>query len=339
MAVAADMLLLFPIRKWLVDLVIERFRKQGGRVEKVSLSLKEIQLTLLAPLWGRAWEAKQTRSLLVDMPALEMIDHIDFDFSKWETVYDDFLRLIWTARAYQFDRVVDDFIHRFPQGIVVNIGCGLDTGYARINRRPMRWYELDFPDVLALKQTLTPSGVQPVYLPFSVFDSQWFDRIDRDRPVLFMASGVFYYYPFQQVLTLFDQMRQIFPYGELVQDIVSPIGKWATNKYVLEKNQLNSKSYLLWGLTRQKVGAAWGPGFRMIDDLSLFRHIELKKRNLSLKARIRLHLFERLRIGRILHMAFTQENFFGHRLCRFNKGECHNRRPLAVMSATSINPL
>ena len=203
----------------------------------------------------------------------------------------------------------------------------------------MRWYELDFPEVLALKQTLTPSGVQPVYLPFSVFDSQWFDRIDRDRPVLFMASGVFYYYPFQQILTLFDQMRQTFPYGELVQDIVSPIGKWATNKYVLEKNQLNSKSYLLWGLSRQKVGAAWGPGFRMIDDLSLFRHIELKKRNLSLKARIRLCLFERLRIGRILHMAFTQENFFGHRLCRFNKGEFHNRRPLDVMPATPSNPL
>jgi O-methyltransferase involved in polyketide biosynthesis len=52
--------------------------------EKLKIDLKEIQETLLLPLWGRAVESKKENPRLTDTKAVEIIDRIDYDFSRIE---------------------------------------------------------------------------------------------------------------------------------------------------------------------------------------------------------------------------------------------------------------
>ena len=53
--------------------------------------------------------------------------------------------------ARMFDRYVEDFLATHPRGTVVEIGCGLDTGFDRVDDGRVRWFDLDLPDAVALR--------------------------------------------------------------------------------------------------------------------------------------------------------------------------------------------
>jgi O-methyltransferase involved in polyketide biosynthesis len=48
---------------------------------KQSFNLRDVQETLILPLWGRAVESRKSKPLLIDTKALEIINSIDYDFS------------------------------------------------------------------------------------------------------------------------------------------------------------------------------------------------------------------------------------------------------------------
>ena len=101
---------------------------------------------------------------------------------------------------------------------MVNLGCGLDnTGKACDNGR-CKIYNLDFPDVIALRQQLLPAGEREQNIPCDLKDPAWFDRIDATGGAVFFASGVFYYFLTEQVRELVQEMADVFPGGVLVFD-------------------------------------------------------------------------------------------------------------------------
>jgi O-methyltransferase involved in polyketide biosynthesis len=48
----------------------------------MEVHLSNVEETLLIPLWGRAQSSRAHNSLLNDAKAIEIIDQIDYDFSK-----------------------------------------------------------------------------------------------------------------------------------------------------------------------------------------------------------------------------------------------------------------
>ena len=113
---------------------------------------------------------------------------------------------------------VRDYLKNHPCAAVVNLGCGLDnTGRAYDNGR-CKIYNLDFPDVIALRQQLLPAGEREQNIPCDLKDPAWFDKIDASGGAVFFASGVFYYFLTQQVRELVQGMADAFPCGVLVFD-------------------------------------------------------------------------------------------------------------------------
>ena len=101
---------------------------------------------------------------------------------------------------------------------MVNLGCGLDnTGRACDNGR-CKIYNLDFPDVIALRQQLLPAGERKQNIPCDLKDPAWFDKVDASGGAVFFASGVFYYFLAEQVRALVQGMANAFPGGVLVFD-------------------------------------------------------------------------------------------------------------------------
>ena len=79
-------------------------------------------------------------------------------------------------------------------------------------------YNLDFPDVIAVRNELLPAGEREENIPCDLNDTEWFTRIDTSGGAVFFASGVFYYFLTEQVKALVQCMADSFPGGVLVFD-------------------------------------------------------------------------------------------------------------------------
>ena len=163
-------------------------------IEKISIDLGNVQKTLFLPLWGRAVESQKEHPELVDKTAVEIMKKVDYDFSPITAGMDDLSQIAWIRRSLLMDKAIRKFLQMHPQGTVVNIGCGLDTTFDRVDNGSVLWYELDLPDVIELRRKLIPESGRRKSLSTSFLETGWLDEIPVSGGVFFMAAGVFYYF-------------------------------------------------------------------------------------------------------------------------------------------------
>ena len=105
-----------------------------------------------------------------------------------------------------------------PKAAVVNLGCGLDSTGKSCDNGSCKIYNLDFPDVIAVRNELLPAGEREKNIPCDLNNTEWFAKIDASGGTVFFASGVFYYFLTEQVKALVLSMANAFPGGVLVFD-------------------------------------------------------------------------------------------------------------------------
>ena len=119
-------------------------------MEKVELA--GVPETMLQTLHARAQYTLSHPQLLSDPQAVELVSRIDYDFTAARS--DQFMSFGTAARTLLFDDLVRDFIARHPGCTVVNVGCGLDTRFHRVDDGKTRWYDLDLPQVIDVRRRL-----------------------------------------------------------------------------------------------------------------------------------------------------------------------------------------
>jgi len=113
---------------------------------------------------------------------------------------------------------VRDYLKDHPRAAVVNLGCGLDSTGRSCDNGSCKIYNLDFPDVIAVRDELLPAGEREENIPCDLNNTEWFRKIDSSNGAVFFASGVFYYFLTEQVKALVQGMADAFPGGVLVFD-------------------------------------------------------------------------------------------------------------------------
>ena len=189
---------------------------------KYKIEKNTVQETLVIPLYGRKMCSELYPNLYRDETAIRLMKEIDYDFSVLEKKSGNLMQrfgfLEAAMRQNDLAWEVRDYLKTHPNAAVVNLGCGLDnTGRACDNGR-CKIYNLDFPDVIALRQQLLPAGEREQNIPCDLKDPAWFDKIDASGGAVFFASGVFYYFLTEQVRALVQGMANAFPGGVLVFD-------------------------------------------------------------------------------------------------------------------------
>jgi O-methyltransferase involved in polyketide biosynthesis len=130
----------------------------------------------------------------------------------------------------QFDLFARNFLQRNPGGLIVDIGCGLDTRFYRLDDGRLYWIGIDLPDVIELRRKLLPDGERNRTIARSMFDLTWMDEVTKtNKPVLFLAEGVFPYFSTADVKPMILEMARRFPAGELVFDAMAPYMSWLHN--------------------------------------------------------------------------------------------------------------
>ena len=136
---------------------------------KYKIEKNTVQETLILPLYSRKLCTELYPNLYRDETAVRLIDQIDYDFSEAEknsrNLMQRFGALEVAMRQNDLAFEVQAYLKTHPCAAVVNLGCGLDnTGRACDNGR-CKIYNLDFPDVIALRQQLLPAGEREQNIP------------------------------------------------------------------------------------------------------------------------------------------------------------------------------
>lgn len=184
--------------------------------------LQGVARTLLVPLACRAIESIRPDAILHDPQAVELFDALDGnrDFLLGMQEHDRFFTVM---RMRQFDTIARTFLTRHPDGLVVDIGCGLDTRFFRLDNGKMQWLGVDLPEVISLRQRWIPKNERCRSIPKSMFDLTWLNEVQQiNKPVIFIAEGVFPYFSTRDVKPMVMAMAERFPDGELVFDAMDP---------------------------------------------------------------------------------------------------------------------
>ena len=189
---------------------------------KQKIEKNTVQETLVIPLYSRKLCTELYPNLFQDETAVRLIDQIDYDFSEAEKdshgLMQRFGSLEVAMRQNDLAFEVRDYLKSHPNAAVVNLGCGLDSTGRSCDNGSCKIYNLDFPDVIAVRNELLPSGDREQNIPCDLNDTAWFSKIDATGGAIFFASGVFYYFLTEQVKALVQRMADAFPSGVLVFD-------------------------------------------------------------------------------------------------------------------------
>ena len=189
---------------------------------KHKIEKNTVQETLIIPLFARKVCSELYPNLYRDETSIRLIDEIDYDFSEAErksrSLMQRFGALEVAMRQNDLAWEARDYLKSHPTAAVVNLGCGLDSTGRACDNGSCKIYNLDFPDVIAVRNELLPAGEREENIPCNLNDTAWFSQIDASGGAVFFASGVFYYFLTEQVKTLVQAMAGAFPGGVLVFD-------------------------------------------------------------------------------------------------------------------------
>ena len=189
---------------------------------KHKIEKNTVQETLIIPLFARKVCSELYPNLYRDETSIRLIDEIDYDFSEAEknsrSLMQRFGSLEVAMRQNDLAWEVQDYLKSHPTAAVVNLGCGLDSTGRACDNGSCKIYNLDFPDVIAVRNELLPAGEREENIPCNLNDTAWFSQIDASGGAVFFASGVFYYFLTEQVKALAQAMAGAFPGGLLVFD-------------------------------------------------------------------------------------------------------------------------
>ncbi|WP_405061408.1 class I SAM-dependent methyltransferase [Kribbella sp. NBC_01505] len=217
--------------------------------------------TMLGTLYGRALDARRADPILGDTAADEAVRRIDYDFSRLGLGQDGATSV--AIRALTIDNLAKAWLVDHPDACVLHLGCGMDTRVSRLDPPPtVAWYDVDYPEVIALRERLYPARPSYTMIGSSVTDFDWLDQVPADRPTLVVAEGLTMYLMPEAGGELVRRLAERFPSGRLVCDIFSNFGVKA-QAINLVVRRTNAK--LHWGIDDPRELERYG--LRLVSSL------------------------------------------------------------------------
>jgi len=262
----------------------------------VKQNLKGVPETLLIPLWARAVEVKQSRPIIKDCLSAKMMEEIDYDFTKFDKEWPTQISVV--IRTELLDKATREFISKNPDAVIINLGCGLDTRFFRLNNGKIHWYDLDLPESIHIRKQFFQETESHKMIAKSIFDYSWIEDIDlTNEPVLIIAEGLMMYFTEQEVKEVMSKLTNAFPEAEMLLETVPVSLVKRSKKQDLIKKQYQIEAQFQWGIKKGEEIEKLDDRIKFIEDWHYFDYHR-----------------ERWKIIRWLSLIPTFKNRFGNRI-------------------------
>ncbi|MEZ4640289.1 MAG: class I SAM-dependent methyltransferase [Caldilineaceae bacterium] len=230
--------------------------------DKAKVTLTEEMETLLIPLYSKAVGSRQPNPILEDKKAEEIVASVDYDFGKLKTPTKTVVMM--SLRARKLDDDTRAFLARHPNGVVLHLGCGLDSRCLRVDRGQADWIDLDMPQVIDLRRHFYTEDDHYHMIGSSVTDLAWIDSIDADgRPVLVVAEGLLMYLSEVDVKALVLKLKERFPHCEMVADVFSVLTARSVGGH---PGIQQTGAHVQWGIDNARDMEQWADGIRLQEE-------------------------------------------------------------------------
>jgi O-methyltransferase involved in polyketide biosynthesis len=244
--------------------------------------LKGVSETLLIPLHYRVEASKSDSTGFKDELAESFHDAIAYDWGKLDAAASQnrmtTMRVaIFDERTAIFDEQVRNFLEKAPDGLVVNLGAGLDTRFHRLDNSRVEWIEFDLPGVIAFRRKLPePENKRHRMIAASVLDDNWVAEVKRHAGsrVLFVAEGLLEYFTEEEHRKIFTCLAENFPGEEMLFQTMAPSQLPGLVQYSA-LSKMGSKVELQWGLDDSAQVSALHPKVEFVQEFPLLeRHYD-----------------------------------------------------------------
>lgn len=231
---------------------------------KEKVNVTGVPETMIQTLYARAKESMKPNAKIKDDMAAEIVSQLDYDFSNADK--DGAMSSGVIARTIVLDEMVGKYLTRHPKTVVVNIACGMDTRCYRMKGKYLRWYNVDLPETMEVRERfLTEDG--PIYqIAKSAMDASYIDDITYEgEDVLVVIEGLSMYLKEADIRQIFAIIDQAFPKAMVLIEVMSPF----VVKHVKEKSIEGSNAKFTWGIKNGKLLEQLVPSFTYKKEVSL----------------------------------------------------------------------
>ena len=209
-------------------------------------------------------EQKKQNAKIKDEIAVELVEKLDYDFSIADK--DNAMNYGVIARTIVLDRMVEQYLEKNANTIVINIACGLDTRCYRMKGKYLHWYNIDLPETMKIRrQFLAETG--PIYqIAKSAMDDSYIDDIDYHcENVLVIIEGLTMYLCEKEIRKIFSIIEKSFQEVTVMVETMSPF----VVNHVKEKSIEGSNAKFTWGVKNGKELQRIVPEFSVQQEVSL----------------------------------------------------------------------
>ena len=193
--------------------------------------MDNVNKTLYIPLYGKAYVSRKG-IILRDPKAEEIWAAEGFPLkgksrSKWLAYY-------MGMRSAVFDRWLKQQMETHRDGVILHIGCGMDSRVERIGTRGHKWYDVDFPQVMEERRRYYRETEEYRMVEADVRASGWLQNLPTGKAIILMEGVSMYLRP-EEVRALLGSLNAHFDGICLLMDCYTTFAAKAS-KY---KNPIN----------------------------------------------------------------------------------------------------
>jgi O-methyltransferase involved in polyketide biosynthesis len=248
---------------------------------KAKITLSPEQETLLIPLWIKA---QQNNPIFFDPQAQEILQRVDYDFKQLHVPYKTVILV--SQRAKKLDEVTRQFLRENPAGVVLHLGCGLDSRFWRVDNGQVQWYDLDMAPVIELRRKFYPEAERYHLIASSATDLDWMAQARTDgKPALVVAEGLLMYLDEAGVRSLVLALQKNYPGCRLAGDVFSRTTARSAARHPSLK-QTGAK--IGWGIDDAHELESWSPGIKLLEEWFFTQDPDLDKLNAGYRMAYRL---------------------------------------------------
>lgn len=256
-----------------------------------AVALQGVPQTLLLPLMARAWLSQQKVAKFTDQRAIDLAAKLDYNFAGLAKTYGTLRCLWWLGRAYQCDQFIKPYLVKHPKTVVIDLGCGLETSFYRVDNGELTWVDIDLPEVISLKERLLPKPDRVHYLGQSIFDYSWIEYVKTlGDNFIFISAGVLIYFDNDTVQSLLKQIDKSFPNSAIIFDFLSSRRRKVANWTLAKAKMSNAK--ITWSIDSKEHLLDLLPQNATVETLHHFKNM-MSLLNISLWQKLHLWLYRR----------------------------------------------
>ena len=260
-----------------------------------------VEDTLFIPMLGRIYASEHCPQIIYDKKALELKEKLPSDLLG-NGSQSQYTLLASAVRSDNMDRFIRSFLKRRPDGVIVQLGCGLETTYYRCDNGKTRWYAVDLPHVIDYRRELLPESERETYFAGDAFSEDWIRQVRTefpDAPILVTAGGLFHYFEENKVVAL---LRMIGQFGnmEVVFDTVNKKGMAMMQKKYMKQVGHADAQMFFYVDSAKELAAKIGGNAKVIAEEPYYRHIP--RNGLNLSTRLSMAVSDRLCMVKMIQL-------------------------------------